>query len=264
MWGATVGLTGLVCDDTFCMFAYSAGADLPPSPPASPPAPPPRPPNAGRSPPEPPGTPPLEPPGAPPPAPPAIPNLARFALTYASSVLDTFCEVGGCYPFYAVDGDTTDETKMLHTAAGDTLPWLSIDLTNVSRITSVRIYHRPGYLGRTRNSELRVGNASVTSTSDSLYGNTLVWKQPAALSENVSVLVFDPPVVGRWVTFQNRHDNATSGEQVLQVLELEVYGNEVAATQRRFPVRVCALPYPLAAAVAWRGVAWHGMACVGL
>ena len=164
-------------------------------------------------------------------------NLARGAAAYSSSYLTWWC-LGGCRATYVVDGDTATDKQMLHTAPFDFDTWLSLDLGAPSIISWVRIWHRSGFLGRTQMSELRVGNASVMAATASdtanLQKNTLVWKQPAALSEDVTVLVFDPPVVGRWVTFQNLVPSPRmDDEHALQVRELEVFGVRVPATPPR-------------------------------
>ncbi|KAG2431167.1 hypothetical protein HXX76_009696 [Chlamydomonas incerta] len=166
-------------------------------------------------------------------------NLARGAAAYSSSYLSWWC-LGGCRAAYAIDGDTATDKQMLHTAAADFDAWLALDLGAPSIISAVRIWHRAGYLDRTQLSELRIGNASVLAAAAGdaaaklLQRNTLVWKQAARLTDNVTELVFQPPVVGRWVTFQNLVPSPRmDDEHVLQVRELEVFGLRLPATPAR-------------------------------
>ncbi|KAG2448006.1 hypothetical protein HYH02_007034 [Chlamydomonas schloesseri] len=212
------------------------------------PLPPPSPPSALQAPPQPPPRPsparqtsasPQSPPPPPSPGPPqpyhgdpsnngtAPRNLARTAAAaYSSSYLSWWC-AGGCQAAYVIDGDTSTDRQMLHTTPTDFNSWLSLDLGAPFLISAVRIWHRPDFLYRTQLSELRIGNTSIMTTADSasLQRNPLVWKQAAALSDSATYLTFDPPVVGRWVTYQNLVPNPrVDDEHVLQVRELEVFG----------------------------------------
>lgn len=189
------------------------------------------------------GPPPFPPSPQPPPAK-QLSNLALGAAAYSSSAISGYCS-GGCTAQYAVDGNTNLDTQMLHTDGNvtgqDNSPWLSIDLGAAASVRYVRVYHRPGYLFRTQQSELRIGDVAITNAAadkSRVTSNVLVWKQQAELTSNMTEILFDPPVVGRWVTFQNVPPPATTSveNRVLQVLELQVFGQVLNVTARRFQV----------------------------
>ncbi|KXZ46267.1 hypothetical protein GPECTOR_45g137 [Gonium pectorale] len=159
------------------------------------------------------------------------PNLALDQPAYASSVFD-----GVLGPEYAFDGETQyvgaynegGRPHIAHTVSSDGGSWLSVDLGAPAAVARLVIWNRCDCCAeRLQGAELRVGNVSVTNAAGSIAGNALVWTQGAPLGACAAeVVVLRRPVVGRWVTLQNRNPAAGG---VLHITELQVFGVYAAA-----------------------------------
>jgi hypothetical protein len=93
---------------------------------------------------------------------------------------------------------------MFHSLAGDTRPWISIDLGRTHLVSEIQVHHRALCCSdRTRFAELRFGNTSVRYPGDTslLPANGLVWKQPAHevfdLGGAITRVVLQQPMFGR-------------------------------------------------------------------
>ncbi|GFR51993.1 hypothetical protein Agub_g14517 [Astrephomene gubernaculifera] len=149
-------------------------------------------------------------------------NIALRKKTYASSIFSSSYNSS-----YAVDG-AVSKTAAFFMSAGDvdTDPWFSVDLGGLANITSVSIYTRCDCcVNRTRNAELRIGNASITSREDNVNYNKMVANgiAPDRLCSPYSISMLTE-TIGRWVTFQNHNPDCTGIECALQIIELQVFG----------------------------------------
>ncbi|GIL66402.1 hypothetical protein Vafri_19932, partial [Volvox africanus] len=124
----------------------------------------------------------------------------------------------------------------------DMTPWFSVDLGNVSSISKVVLWNRCDCCWhRLENAELRIGNVSINTVSDtsSLTSNPLVWKQQPTDFEQFSApcvslsILLDPPKVGRWVTLQN--NNGRVNEPYINIYEVQVFAAPFKALPPSLP-----------------------------
>ncbi|GIL57011.1 hypothetical protein Vafri_12276, partial [Volvox africanus] len=178
------------------------------------------------------------PPSPKPPSPPTpsspMPNISNLALgrpAYSSSV---YLHPGACSPAKAVDGVTAPYTSVdvnnppfFASNDGDLKPWFSVDLGNLSYISSVVIQNRcDGFDDRMKNAELRIGNVSIQTSSNtsSIASNGLVWTQTTPLGRcEARPIPFNPPILGQWLTLQNNNSDSFSSPH-LQLTEFQVFG----------------------------------------
>ncbi|KAG2451155.1 hypothetical protein HYH02_004422 [Chlamydomonas schloesseri] len=149
-------------------------------------------------------------------------NLALNKPAYAATAMDSRYP-----PSEAFDGIKTDDENMYHSNywSNSDSYWLSVDLGATVNITGIVIYNRPVFEVRLKNAEVRVGNSQVTNPSEALANpNTLVWTVSGVAGISQHVLTLDPPVAGRYVSIRNMNVAAVSGDAVLNLREVEVYG----------------------------------------
>ncbi|GIL57005.1 hypothetical protein Vafri_12276 [Volvox africanus] len=160
-----------------------------------------------------------------------ISNLALGRPAYSSSV---YLHPGACSPAKAVDGVTAPYTSVdvnnppfFASNDGDLKPWFSVDLGNLSYISSVVIQNRcDGFDDRMKNAELRIGNVSIQTSSNtsSIASNGLVWTQTTPLGRcEARPIPFNPPILGQWLTLQNNNSDSFSSPH-LQLTEFQVFG----------------------------------------
>ncbi|KAG2452079.1 hypothetical protein HYH02_003115 [Chlamydomonas schloesseri] len=172
-----------------------------------------------------------------------IVNLALGKNASGSSIYQGFCSGGACVPAHAFDGDTATATQMFHSSqlVGDSRPWLAVDLGGPALVLQVNIYLRLDCCAeRTTNAELRVGyngdpTGRMQNFSSYIYSNTLVWTQPPnqpGRSSGVFVVQLPGPgAFGRFVSLQNQPSPyASTQDQALQIIEMEVYGVALGTT----------------------------------
>lgn len=161
-------------------------------------------------------------PPSPPPPLTATSNLALRKPAYSSSV---YTRDGlNLKPDFAVDGITQYQSgiPIFHTGDGDYMLMFSVDLGAAAVISKVVLWNRCDCCSdRLQKAKLRIGNVSVAGLLETgnVTLNPLVWTQNATLGSCLALpIVFDTPMVGRWVSVSN------GAALPLQLTEVEVFG----------------------------------------
>ncbi|XP_018019999.1 uncharacterized protein LOC108676439 [Hyalella azteca] len=143
-------------------------------------------------------------------------NVALMKSVIASSVYST---IG---PEHVTNGNSNVD-DLFHSAIGDPLPFIVIDLEQEMMIQRLRIMPRRNYFDPTRfiNISIRGGTAEVPGPDFSSYTELAFFVGPPVNPATWITFDLPTPICARFVSVQR---TATTGQRFLEINEVEVYG----------------------------------------